>query len=266
MPQRALHDVRAVIAPLAVARSCVDARRPFGVLDGPARGLAVFVLASLGGACTSQARGLAERSPIVAPAAGEDAGAGAHGSPPALADARWVTITVARMADVEVERALYEKAGARHFFVHMRVQNRRATPIAVDLRPYFGVFYPNQWGASDSPQRGAVDERRAVPPPLDPTARTKLLADLHAGLLTGIPAHATVDYYRDFNASTRADVDAQSRSSPYVIVAMGGWLDVTDGADVERVLPAADPAREVALEVPVRWGQIPGAARVLADR
>jgi len=180
----------------------------------------------------------------------------------------WATIAQAPMAEVQVERALYEKPGAPHFFVHVRVLDRAPVSLGVDLRGYFDVFYPNQWGASDTPHRLGSDEVRMPVPPLDAATRAKLLSDHRAGLLSPLPPHAVLDFYRDFNASARSDVDAQSRKHPYVILAMDGRLDVTDGTDVTRLsfAPGDETTREVALPVPVRWERVPEGAIVLADR
>jgi hypothetical protein len=179
--------------------------------------------------------------------------------------APWFTLATDRHARMLVERALYQTPGSKHFFVHVRIVNETASLLAVDLRPYFGVLYPNQWGASRTPRREVIDEARAVPQALDAASRAKLLVDFRAGVLTRISAHGSVDYYRDFNASSRADVEVQAQGHPYVIVAMDGKLDVTDGVDVERVLLGDDTSRELLLEVPVRWAQVPAGATVLAD-
>jgi hypothetical protein len=187
--------------------------------------------------------------------------------------APWHALAKGPHAQVLVERALYDGpvalSGARRFFMHVRIVNETASALGVDLREYDGAFYPNQWGASETPRRQVINEVRMTPQPLDATTRTKLLADLGAGLLTRIPARGSLEYYRDFNfnyAAPRAEVDLQARGYPYVIVAMDGKLDVSDGVEVERVLPADDEAREVLLEVPVRWGQVPAGAIVIKAR
>jgi hypothetical protein len=184
-----------------------------------------------------------------------------------MRDPQWVSIAKSRQAELLVERVLYEKPGAPHFFVHVRVVNETASALGVDLRSYGGVYYPSQWGPSRTPRREVIDERRLASPPLDAAAQAEIFGDFGAGLLTRIPVRGSVDYYRDFNASSRADVEAQSRSGRYLIVVMDGRLDVADDANAERILPPQDDsAREVALEVPVRWAQVPAGAIVLADK
>jgi hypothetical protein len=172
------------------------------------------------------------------------------------------------MADVLVERALYEKPGAPHFYVRVRVVDRTGADLGASTADYFGVVYPNQWGASATPHRQVIDEARLPQAPLDAAALARLLDEHRRGSTARVPAHRSFEYYRDFNASSRADVDAQARGNRYVIVAMDGRLDVTDGAAGERIQLAADDdaAREVTIDVPVRWGVVPTGAVVLSDR
>ena len=180
---------------------------------------------------------------------------------------RWAVVGQSHGAAAYVERTLYEKLGEPHFFVHVRVVNLTDAPIGIDLGRYSEVFYANQWGPSTAPHRGAVDEIRGPMPPLDDVARAKLTRSFQLDGLAVAPAHGSVDYYRDFNASTRADVEAQTRGFRYVLLVMDGGLDVTDGTGVDRILPPADDAaREVAIDMPVPWKEIPPRARVLADR
>jgi len=145
------------------------------------------------------------------------------------------------------------------------VTNNTTTDVSVDLRKYHEVFYPNQWGASETEHRTLIDERRLMLAPLDTASAAALVADHRAGLLTRIAAGGTLDYYRDFDASGRADIDAQSRSSRFVIVTIDGQLKVSGGMAAERVTPPSDDApREVTLHTPVTWKSIPAGALVIA--
>jgi hypothetical protein len=185
---------------------------------------------------------------------------------PATAADGWVPVAHGRMADAFVERVLYEKPGALHFYVHVRVARHAGANLGVALGDYFGVLYPNQWGASPTPNRQVVDEERMTQPPLDDGTRARLLADFQLDAMALVAGGGSLDYYRDFNASSRADVERQSRGYPYVIVAMDGRLDVTDGVEAERIVVSDDTMREVALDVPVEWRVIPAGAIVLSDR
>lgn len=241
----------------------------------PSNALVLVALAGVIGlattACTPSSSPLSAGSaPITATVANappEGAARPAQETPRSGRDPQWASIAKSHQAEVLVERALFERPGEPHFFVHVRIVNETASMLGVDLRSYFDVYYPNQWCTSPIPRRVDINEGRLVPEPLDAVARSKLVADFRAGLLAGIPARGSVDYYRDFNASSRADVEAQSRGYRYLIVVMDGRLDVADDADVERILPPQnDSVREVVLDVPVRWAQVPDGAIVLADR
>ena len=170
----------------------------------------------------------------------------------------WATIGKGEGFEVLVERALYEKPGVPHFFVRVRVVNGGESALGVDLRSYWTVVSPNQWCASDQPERSVIDERSIMPPAFDAAARGKVLEDFRAGRFTSVAAHGSLDYFRDFNNSARADVDGQSRGQRFVLISMKGWLDVTDGARADRFVSDAD----VALDAPVSWATVPAGATV----
>jgi hypothetical protein len=179
----------------------------------------------------------------------------------------WTTVASSGHVRVDVERALYETTGTNHFFVRVRVTNTSQAEVGVDLRAYHQVFYPNQWGASPTEHRTVIDETRLVVGPLDTASAAALLADDRAGSFTRIAAGTTLEYFDEFNASSRADVDAQTGSNPYVIVTMDGQLRLSDGTVAERVLPSGDDgSREVAIHAPIAWKPIPPGARVIVDR
>jgi hypothetical protein len=99
----------------------------------------------------------------------------------------------------------------------------------VDLRDYWNVIYPNQWGPVNTDHRQVIDEGRVDYPPLKESAEEKLLADFRAGTLTTIPAGTAVDYYREFNASGRADVEKQLKGFKYLIISLNGKQLLTEG-------------------------------------
>jgi hypothetical protein len=112
-----------------------------------------------------------------------------------------------------------------------------------------------------------IDERRFVLGPLDAPSAAVIVADYRAGALASIVPGGTLEYYEEFNASGRADVDAQSKSSPFVIVTMDGQLKVSDGTRAERVINSAnDASREVPIHAPVVWKSIPSGALVIVDK
>jgi len=198
-------------------------------------------------------------APPVSPPPTQSAPAGA---------AQWHRVGKGDLAAVDVERALYEKTGERHFLVRFRVTNLADRPIAADLREYSKVIYPNQWGKSDSDHRLAIDERRMVYQELPEADRTRLLADFGARRLTNIPAGKSIDYYREFNASARADVDRSQ--GKYLIVSLDGELRLTDGAKVEQFSCDWNHGRTVeqtdlVIPMPVPWKTVPADGYIVRD-
>jgi len=228
-------------------------------------GAGLVVLALLG-ACGAPA-GPAAVPPV--PSAGRASpGQPLAGGEPAPAAAEWVTVATGSLIEVSVERALYEEPAHPRFYVRVRVRNLGPTALGIDLRSYHGIFHPNQWLASTSPHRGSVDERRFLPlGPLDQAEQAATVAAHRAGSLTAVPAQGAVEYYRDFNRSSRNDVDAQARGVPYVLVVIDGQIRATDGRVVERLgAPLTDAPREIAVPAPVRWARVPAGALVMRDR
>lgn len=108
-------------------------------------------------------------------------------------------------------------------------------------------------------QRGVVDERRLVLPPFDrESLATASLVDVAAG--------GTLEYFIAFDGPAGTTVEAEARTSPFVIVAMDGQLRVTDGTNPERILPANDPGREVSVPTPIEWKTVPAGARIIPKR
>lgn len=174
----------------------------------------------------------------------------------------WMPLAQGSLVRVEVERAFFELAGNPHFFVHVRVSNDGAAPVAVDLRSRWQTIYPNQWGGSDTPTRTVVDERRATVERMDAAAQGQLRAAFRAGALSPVPAHGAMDYYAEFNASGRAEVDRQALR--YVLVSLAGELRATDGARTEQLSldwsAAATRAPDLAVASPLPWSAVPAGA------
>lgn len=186
---------------------------------------------------------------------------------PAGDDATFRVLVRGELAEVQQADQLYERAGSTTFFVRMRVHNRTATPLGIDLRNYDLVLYPNQWGGLPSPARLTIDERRVVPAALDATRLAALRADFAAtpSLLVRIPAGGDVDYYREFNASGRAEVDAVTE--PWLFISMAGQLLVTDGTQGENLgldPPATGAPGDAGMfATPIRWRVVPTGAQVV---
>jgi hypothetical protein len=165
---------------------------------------------------------------------------------------------------------LYERPDLSNFFVHVRVTNLTSRAIGVDLRDYWHVIYPNQWGPVNTDHRQRIDEGRVEYPPLKKAAEDKLLADFRAGALTTIPAGKSVDYYREFNASGRANVEKQVEGFKYLIISLNGQQLLADGKQVEQVscdweqIETADT--DLVIAAPVPWKKIPDGGRVVCER
>ena len=167
---------------------------------------------------------------------------------------------------VEVERALYRSSRSPRFFMHVRITNDTDRRLGVDLRNRFNVVYPNQWSASDHPRRDAIDERRLAPSVADAGADDGANAAFASGALKALAAHATVDYFIDFNAGGAALVDTQTASHPYVLVSMDGVIRTTDGKTPERtnVIPVGGDL-DVVIPAPIVWKEIPSGALFVGD-
>jgi hypothetical protein len=170
------------------------------------------------------------------------------------------------LAAVAAEPALYETQGSRHFFVHLRVENLTDRALGVRLSDRWRTIYPNQWGYSATKVRGTVDETRVVHPTLDAAGQAKLAADF--ATLTPIPAHGALDFYAEFNASGRAEVEAQRDTYPFLIVSLDGVLDVTDGRRVDQLRLVWEQGRnatttDLVIPTPAPWRTIPTAAVVI---
>lgn len=177
----------------------------------------------------------------------------------------WFSLGAAGDLEAAAARVLYEVDGQPHFYLRFRVSNRGDRPLGVDLRSYHEVLYPNQWGWSHEPQRSVIDETRAVFPPPTAQRADELRAAFKAGALILVPAHGQLEFYRDFNASGRADVERDP--AEYLLIALDGQLLASDGAAVLQLRIGDDEAaRVLALPAPLEWRRVPPAAITLTDR
>ncbi|MBI5499819.1 MAG: hypothetical protein HY907_06225 [Deltaproteobacteria bacterium] len=196
---------------------------------------------------------------------GAEAAVPAADAAPSLPAAGWMTVRAGRLGTLEVERRLYERAGSELFFVRFRIVNSTGGPIGVDLRDYDTVAYPNQWGGLNEDHRTVIDEGRAVARPLDEARRADLVEAFARGELAVAAPGAAVEYFREFNASGRADVDAAG--APWLFVSLSGQIFLSDGRDAESLAldwDSADVANtDLVLATPLDWAVVPGGARVV---
>ena len=171
----------------------------------------------------------------------------------------WPIVAEGDLVRIACERRLYERTGSNHFFVRLRVDNRTPHAVGVDLRDYWTVPRPNQWGGLARPRRETIDEERSAPRPLNDDRRRDLLDAWAAGTLLRLEPRQARDVYVEFNASGRGDVDAIE--DPHLYVSLDGQLFATDGSRVESLTFVWDHQRQepssVILSTPVTWGQVP---------
>ena len=156
-----------------------------------------------------------------------------------------------------VEKVLYEKQGHPSFFVHIELRNQTPYEIGVDLSDKWLVLYPNQWGASDLDHRTVIDEEALVPKELNTELRGRLIEAFKANGLTVLSPGKRVDYYTNFNASGRREVDvAQGK---FLLISIKGQLCFTNGTEVWDVRPISD----LVIPEPVAWKKLPADAIVI---
>jgi hypothetical protein len=143
--------------------------------------------------------------------------------------------------------------------------------IGVDLRKPWTVIYPNQWTVSDYDHRLVIDEERLIPDELDEERTANLIADFHSTLTTVNPGQV-VDYYREFNGSGPAEIEAAFEAHPsrYLLIVVDGPLFATDGQAVESLYCSDNTDeiscfREMAVLQPVSWAEVPADALILGE-
>jgi len=190
----------------------------------------------------------------------------APGEPPPARPAAptWYTVAEDDLAAVRIERRLYEQAGNPHFLIRVEVVNRGHHPLGVDLRDYWVVAYPNQWGPLPEDHRSVVDEMRANPEVLDAARRDDLRRAFAAGDLTVVPPEGAVEYYREFNASGRADVDKQAVDR-FLFVSIAGQILVSDGTRAADLVAGSPGSSDLVIATPVPWGKVPAGALVIDE-
>ncbi len=119
------------------------------------------------------------------------------------------------------------------------------------------VLYPNQWGGSDLDYRTVINERAMVPKKLDTQLRARLIEAFKSKRLTVLLPGKSIDYYSNFNASGRKDI--QATKNQFILISIKGQLVFTDGNDVWDV----QPSRDLAIKQPVIWKTVPEKAIVV---
>ena len=173
----------------------------------------------------------------------------------ACAQSSWVDV-IDKVA-VRIETVLYEKTGHPNFFIHVELRNQTPYDIGVDLSDKWMVLYPNQWGGSDLDYRTVVNERAVVPKELDTQLRARLIEAFKSTRLTVLAPGKSFDYYTNFNAGGRKDI--QAAKGKFILISIKGQLFFTDGSEVWD----KQPSRDLAIEKPVTWKAVPANAIVI---
>ena len=169
----------------------------------------------------------------------------------AYADEHWLEAIKSDRVSVSVENALYEQEGHPNFFIHVKLTNRANRILGVDFQDQWKVVYPNQWGGSDLDHRTVINEREMIPKKLDSTLRKELLEAYSFKKMKSIPAGNDSDYYVNFNASGRKDVDkAQGK---YILISIKGQMFFSDGSQVWD----ENSGYDLAILKPIEWKTIP---------
>ena len=180
----------------------------------------------------------------------------------------WFTISApsSSLVEVMVERALFERSDQAHFFLHFWVRNLRDKPVSVDLRDKWRLLHPNQWGFSETSYRQTIDESRMSKALFDDKARQDLMAALQREELQPLAPGGALEFFVEFNASSRRDLEAQAAAYPFLIVSLDGELLATDGRHVEwhSLLENFDTKNtDLVLPAPVLWRTLPADARLI---
>jgi hypothetical protein len=123
--------------------------------------------------------------------------------------------------NVSAEKTLYETESSAHFFIHYQIKNTSQNEFEIYLKEYDQLFYPNQWGITDTMARMIVDERRIIPR-LSDSIISRMVRLHHLSKLVILKPGETVDYYRDFNNGTKKDI--KFKKGEYMYISMDGLL------------------------------------------
>src|SRR5688572_931020 len=123
---------------------------------------------------------------------------------------------------ISCEKALYETDKSEHFFIHYQIKNLDKYDLQLYLKEYHRLFYPNQWGISDTTQRFIVSEMRIISNNMTDSTTRWIERQYHAGKLSKLRPGATLDYYRDFNFGNKKDI--QLKSGEFMYISMDGLL------------------------------------------
>ena len=180
----------------------------------------------------------------------------------AVAAEDWKEVFHDTAARIEVEKTVYEKSNAAGFFIHVRITNRTARRLGIDLSDRRTVVTLNAVGFSRVASRTTVNEIRVIGWTLNGTEQEALRQAFNAGKLHYFESGESVDYFIAFNDGGK--FDPHDVKDNLLLLIVDGTIFPTDGQQVYRVsLDKLSVEREVPLPTPLQWKTIPDKATVL---
>ena len=176
---------------------------------------------------------------------------------PARAAEDWAQAVEGSRVSLQVEKALFELKGNPNFFIHVRLVNHGKLTMGIDLRNKGLVACPYRWSASDVDHRAETDKFTMGRKLFDKATIIGLKGAYWNKELTLVPPKKSTDYYADFNAGGRKEIDAMK--ADFILVSIKGQMQMTDGQTISSV----DANYELALNTPVRWETVPRGATVI---
>lgn len=170
-----------------------------------------------------------------------------------------------KTVSISAEKVLYEHSKSDHFFIRYQIKNLSQNNLGIYLDAYSGVFYPNQWGILQKPERDVVDERRIIPQALNDSTIRMMENKYNNDELTLLPPGGIFDYYRDFNASNKKDI--RLKKGDYIFISMDGQLLMTDGGKPEHAHfdDGSFDISSIFISHPLIWKKIPTGSKIFYE-
>lgn len=183
-------------------------------------------------------------------------------------DDSWKSVAANDLAEVSVQKSLYEKPESQRFFVRVRIHNKANKEIGFDVKKSSSVFYVNQFVENDSPTREAVDEMRMMPQALSSEQKDRLnamFADNGSETFVHVAPGKDFEYFVAFLGPEDSFSQLRKSNAKYAILVVDGHMHVTDGTNVQRLeRGSSDTAGgEVPVSLPPHWLKIPAGAKVI---
>ena len=160
------------------------------------------------------------------------------------------------LVNIYIDKMLYISK-EESFLNKITIENKTNNELGIDLRNYWKVIYPNQYGKLVTPERTVIDERNIVPDTLNQKKRDELKALLNSKKLALISARGSIEYYREFNGGKKEQV--LLNKGEFLFISFDGQLFITDGDNnFEHVFVINNKLvhTDLILEYPVKWGNI----------